>query len=119
MARNIKFALVLAIIIYTFIFISTTLFTKRLDFELIRMWGFGLSLLFILGSFPLHKTLLNASKSSGTAIHTFTPANEMHRQQVIREYDAKTGKKGENSQQIFVFAALIMILITIVLAVLF
>lgn len=119
MIRNIQFGLIISVSTYILITFISFLITKSIQLETIRLWGFGLSLLLFIASFPLYKSAYHAGKVANPTYTTYIPPDEHLHHKIQHDYEA-TKKRIEGSYQgIFIWASLITLLITILLAILF
>ncbi|RXI97786.1 hypothetical protein DS745_15575 [Anaerobacillus alkaliphilus] len=114
MRRTIGIGTAVSVCIYTLLFITSLMLTKGIDLEKIKLWGFGFSVLLLLGTFPLHKTLTHGRSAVSPTYTTFTPPDEQYQDKLQQDY--KATKEQVKFQGVFLSAGLITLIITILLA---
>ncbi|MFA9556413.1 hypothetical protein ACERII_03765 [Evansella sp. AB-rgal1] len=117
MIKNIKYGTLLSLSIYVLIALISILYTNTFDLEIIKMWGFGVTLLLFFGSFPFYQTVYHAGKVSNPTYTVHIPPDEHLHDKVQKEYENTKKRKEGNVQGILISSAAITLLITILLAV--
>ncbi|MFC0561512.1 hypothetical protein [Halalkalibacter alkalisediminis] len=119
MKANILYGLVISIGIYILIALITFLIKQELNLELIKMVAFGVAIVLFISAFPLYKTLYHGSRVANPTYTVYIPPDEHHQQKLQNEYESSLKKPKSTLGGIFVWAAILIIIFTMLLTVLF
>ncbi|ARK29698.1 hypothetical protein [Halalkalibacter krulwichiae] len=117
--RNIFYGLVISIGIYILIGLITFLITREFPLEIIKMIAFGVAIVLFISAFPLYKTLYHGSRVANPTYTAYTPPDEHHQQKIQNDYESYLKKTKSTLGGIFIWAATLIIIFTMLLTVLF
>jgi ABC-type transport system involved in multi-copper enzyme maturation permease subunit len=117
--RTIYYGFVISVGLYLLIGFTLFLITRGFPLETITMMAFGVAIMLLISAFPLYKTLYHGSKGANSTYTAYTPPDEHLLGKLQNDFESTQNKSKSNLGGIFICSAILMIIFSIILTLLF